>query len=88
MKSERRLMIEFSDGDVDEYRIRSSEVEFRPRVRRSPGLSGRQNEWRILDADDIALHLALRTPVAEWLVLRLQNRGPMRRNVVKLHLAA
>jgi hypothetical protein len=88
MKFERRLTIEFSDGDVDEYRIRNSHVEFRPRERHSSEQQKRRSQWRSLDADDIALHLALRTPVGEWLVLRLQNRGPMRPSVAKLDLAA
>ncbi len=88
MKSERRLTIEFSDGDVDEYRIKKSQVEFRPHERHSSEQQKRISQWRSLDADDIALHLALRTPVAEWLVLRMQNRGPLRPSVTKLDLAA
>ena len=75
MKSERRLTIEFNDGDVDEYRIRNSHVEFRPRQRRSPALPENRTAWRSLEAEDIALHLVLETPVAEWLLLRMQNRG-------------
>ncbi len=75
MKPERRLTIEFNDGDADEYRIRKSNVEFRAfRRGHSHGLHGR-GEWRRLDAEDIALlHLALHTPVAQWLTVRLLKR--------------
>jgi hypothetical protein len=73
MKSGHRLTIEFSDGAADEYRIRKSNVEFRPR-HRSSSLQ-KPGKWRRLDAEDIALHLALRTPVAEWLTLRMLRRA-------------
>ncbi len=75
MKSERRFTIEFSDGDVDEYRIRKSNVEFRARNRGPSHGASSTAEWRRLDSDGIALHLALHTPVAEWLTLRMLRRA-------------
>ena len=71
MKSEPRLMVEFDHGNPDEYRIRKGSVEFRPRYRvhSTPRRSSR--EWRRLDRRHISLHLALDTPVGEWLMVRL-----------------
>ncbi len=74
MKSERQLSIEFGDGDVDEYRIRKRNVEFRARHRAAHYGAPPTGAWRRLDSGDIALHLALHTPVAGWLMVRLLKR--------------
>ncbi len=79
MESERRLTIEFGDGDVDEYRIRKSSVEFRARHRAASPGANRARGWRQLDPEDIALHLALHTPVAHWLTVRLLKRARPKR---------
>ncbi len=71
MKSESRLTVEFEDGSVDEYRIRKSNVEFRPRYRVHSTPWRSRREWRRLDKRHISLHLALDTPVGEWLMVRL-----------------
>ncbi len=79
MESERRLTIEFGDGDVDEYRIRKSSVEFRARYRGSMHGLKRAGEWRCLSPEDIALHVALHTHVAHWLTVRLLKRARLSR---------
>jgi hypothetical protein len=72
MTFEPRLTVEFGDGsNVDEYRIRRREVEFRSRCREGFTLSKRRRTWNHLTPDDIAMHLALHTVVGEWLMLRL-----------------
>jgi hypothetical protein len=72
MKSEPRLTVEFGDASsVDEYRIRRREVEFRPRCRDGFNTPKRRRTWTQLNAEDIAMHLALNTAVGEWLMLRL-----------------
>ncbi len=76
MKSSPRLTVEFGDDSrVDEYRIRGNEVEFRARRPDGTDLPEWGGKWRELSADDISLHLALHTPVAEWLTARLPNRA-------------
>jgi hypothetical protein len=69
-----RLTVEFSDGSgVDEYRIRERQVEFRPRYRGGSVLPNAGSQWRQLTAEDISMHMALRTVVGEWLKLRFMK---------------
>ena len=76
MRSERRLTVEFGDDSrVDEYRIHGREVEFRARRPDGAPLPDRGNGWRRLTSDDISLHLALHTVVAEWLTVRLLKKA-------------
>jgi hypothetical protein len=60
----RSLMISSGDGAPgNEYRIQQSSVEFR-----AVDTNGKPyGNWRTLDSDEIELHFALQTPVAEWL---------------------
>jgi hypothetical protein len=53
-------------GPCNEYRIQDHSVEFRAidAVGESSQPSG---VWRVLDGDEIQMHFALHTPVAEWL---------------------
>lgn len=44
-------------GTYNEYRILDGQVQFRQK----------DGHWRELDAADIRMHLALRTPVASWI---------------------
>ena len=48
--------LEFPDT-YNEYRIFDGQVQFRQK----------DGRWRGLDAEDIRMHLALRTPVASWI---------------------
>ncbi len=69
-------MVELGDDSrVDEYRIRGREVEFHAKRPDGSELPEWGDEWRRLTADDISLHLALHTPVAEWLTARFPNRA-------------
>ncbi len=78
MRSE-RLTVDFGDDSrLDEYRIRNREVEFRARRPDGTDLPGWFGGWRQPTADDISLHLALHTPVGEWLTLRLLKRSRFR----------
>jgi hypothetical protein len=53
-------------GSCTEYRIQDHSVEFR--AVEDQGRSYSQSpKWRILDGEEIKLHFALQTPVAEWL---------------------
>jgi hypothetical protein len=49
----------------NQYRIRHQHVEFRTIAPDGPPRSDRP--WRVLTADDLQLHFALHTPVADWL---------------------
>jgi hypothetical protein len=53
-------------GPCNEYRIQESSVEFRAIDEQAKPHSHPSN-WRALDRDEIKLHFALQTPVAEWL---------------------
>lgn len=44
-------------GTYNEYRIFDGQVQFRPK----------DGSWRELDAEDVRMHFALRTPVASWI---------------------
>jgi hypothetical protein len=59
------LRIDFADGDVDSYRIRDRQLEFF--TGRSPNPA-----WYPLSPEEIMQHLALHTPIATWLHVRLR----------------
>ena len=60
------FVITSKDGAPDnQYRIRDHRVEFRSVAANGPPNSNRT--WRSLNPDEINLHFALRTPVADWL---------------------
>lgn len=62
----RSFIITSTDGAPDnQYRIRNKQVEFR-----SVASSGPPNPdlpWRVLEPEEVRLHFALHTPVANWL---------------------
>jgi hypothetical protein len=51
------LLLNFPDGDSNEYRVRQDCVEFR----------ANHGPWRVLDESDVQLHIVLCTEVAKWL---------------------
>ena len=53
-------------GPCNEYRIQDRAVEFRA-VNEQEKPYSHPSKWRTLDGEEIKLHFALRTPVAEWL---------------------
>ncbi len=59
----------------NQYRIRDRHVEFRTVAPNGPPRPDRS--WRKLTGDELALHFALKTPVAEWLdkTLYAQQQG-------------
>ena len=62
----RSLLITSNDGALDnQYRIRRRHVEFRSVAPGGP--PNRDRNWRVLDEEELQLHFALHTPVAEWL---------------------
>ena len=64
----RNLRIAPRDGaPSNEYRIQHNAVEFRALDRKGKPYASSSGHWRALDGDEIQLHFALRTPVAEWL---------------------
>lgn len=61
----RSFVVTSNDGAPDNhYRIRGRHVEFRSVA--SDGPPSEDRAWRILDENELNLHFALRTPVAEW----------------------
>jgi hypothetical protein len=75
MKSQRWLTVELGDNSrVDEYRMHGREVEFRAKGPDGADLPD-WGKWRQLTADNISLHVALQTPVGEWLTVRLLKRA-------------
>lgn len=61
----RTLRIVSKDGGPsNEYRIQEHLVEFRTLDEQE---QPHATEWRALNGDDIKLHFALQTPVADWL---------------------
>jgi hypothetical protein len=69
------FLITSGDGLPDnQYRIRDQHVEFRSFAADGPPSTDRQ--WRVLQPDELQLHFALRTPVAEWLDKRLYAAHP------------
>jgi len=64
----RNLRIVSRDGaPCNEYRIQQNSVEFRAIDANGKPFSTSMGGWRPLDGDEIELHFALHTPVAEWL---------------------
>jgi hypothetical protein len=64
----RNLRIAFRDGaPSNEYRIQKRRVQFRAVNANGKPFSSSLGKWRALDGDEIQLHFALRTPVADWL---------------------
>lgn len=62
----RSFIVSSKDGSPDNhYRIRNQHVEFRSVAPGGPPSPDRP--WRVLDPDELQLHFALHTPVAEWL---------------------
>lgn len=69
----RSFMITSSDGAPDnQYRIRGRHVEFRSLAPGGPPRPDRP--WRVLDPDELQLHFALHTAVADWLDKTLYAR--------------
>lgn len=56
-------LVSKNGGPSNEYRIQKHLVEFRT-LDEQPYAP---TDWRALDGDDIKLHFALQTPVADWL---------------------
>ena len=52
---------------TNEYRIANQSVEFRSLDVDGGAITSLNNGWRVLDADEVQMHFALRTPVAAWL---------------------
>ena len=52
---------------TNEYRIANDSVEFRSLKVDGSVFTPLNDGWRALDADEVELHFALRTPVAAWL---------------------
>jgi hypothetical protein len=64
----RNLRIAPKDGaPSNEYRIQHKTVEFRALDANGKPYASPLGHWRALDGDEIQLHFALQTPVAEWL---------------------
>lgn len=62
------LMIAPEDGvPGNEYRIQQGMVEFRSLSPEGQSYIHRNGKWRTLEDDEIRLHFALQTPVANWL---------------------
>lgn len=60
------FVIASSDGAPDnQYRIREKHVEFRSVMPNGP--PSERLAWRVLEPEEVQLHFALRTPVADWL---------------------
>lgn len=63
----RSLRITSKDGGpCNEYRIQDHSVEFRAVDGKGQPYS-HSSKWRVLDGEEIKLHFALQTPVADWL---------------------
>ena len=62
---DRALVLDFSDGRLDFYRIRAGELELYSTGWEKP-------KWRHLTPEDILQHLMFNTPVAEWLHDRIR----------------
>ena len=58
---------------INEYRIHDGQIEFRSLDPRNRQLSQPAEGWRSLAVDDIQLHFALKTVVAQWLIERLES---------------
>ena len=62
---DRALVLDFSDGQLDFYRIRAGELELYSTRWAKP-------RWRHLTPEDILQHLIFETPVAVWLRDRIR----------------
>jgi hypothetical protein len=62
------LRIDFTDGDVDRYRIRDGQLEFFTRRSDNPA-------WYPLSPEEVLQHVILHTPLATWLHVRLRLRA-------------
>lgn len=73
MKPEARLHIEsVAGGPINQYRIVDNAlVEFRSFDAEGNRFPDERSAWRELTADEILMHFALDTVVAEWLRRRL-----------------
>lgn len=60
------LTLNFPGGASNAYRIREGHVEFQ----RGDGT------WRILNAEDVQLHLGLHTEVSKWLLKYQKEMNP------------
>jgi hypothetical protein len=64
----RSLRIAWKDGGpCNEYRIQKHSVEFRSVDADGKPYDRESGMWRSLNGEEIQLHFALHTPVAEWL---------------------
>ena len=61
----RELVLDFEDGEINLYRIRAGELEFRTS-------RWDRDTWHQLTPEEILQHLMLQTPVGTWLKLRMQ----------------
>lgn len=59
------VVIANAGAPENQYRIRNSHVEFRTVAPAGPPRD--DHPWRVLTPDELELHFALHTPVAEWL---------------------
>ena len=65
------------DAPSNEYRIQQNVVEFRALDARGKPDRSPLGHWRALDGNEIKLHFALQTPVAEWLDKNLYAASQM-----------
>ena len=64
-------------GPCNEYRIQKRSVEFRALDAEGKPYAPGAGLWRPLDGEEIQLHFALQTPVAEWLDKTLYSPAPV-----------
>ena len=73
----RSLRIASKDGGAcNEYRIENHSVEFRSVDAHGKPYARESGMWRSLNGEEIQLHFALETPVAEWLDKTLYSTAP------------
>jgi len=65
---EQLIILSEQDAPVNQYRVHRRNLEFR--ALDSQGRRFRFSRWHKLTAEEIALHMNLNTPVAEWLNAR------------------
>lgn len=71
----RSFLITSTDGAPDnQYRIRNKSVEFRSVAPGGP--PNHDLSWRVLEPEEVRLHFALHTPVADWLDKTLYAMQP------------
>jgi len=77
LSSLRSLRIASKDGGpCNEYRIQKHSVEFRSVDTDGKPWARKSGMWRSLNGEEIQLHFALQTPVAEWLDKTLYSPAP------------